>query len=115
MSEVRELYRKKLAHRSVIRYNTCGVFSKILTIRGTYAVYQEAEMITKIGLVAGDIWNYFDKHNGAGNLNDIISGVGKEKDLVLMSIGWLAREGHVVLTSGGSEYIVKLANKVQRH
>lgn len=65
-------------------------------------------MITKIGLVAGDIWNYLDTHNREDHLNNIIRGVGKDRDLVLMSLGWLAREGHVALEGHSSNYLVKL-------
>ena len=67
-------------------------------------------MITKIGLVAGDIWNYLDTHNRQDTLNSIIRGVGKDRDLVLMSLGWLAREGHVMLEGHSSNYSVKLTD-----
>ncbi len=63
-------------------------------------------MITKIGIVAGEIWNYLDQNNGV-TLSDLVSHISKSKDLVLMSLGWLAREGHVVL-SGEGDYIINL-------
>jgi len=53
-------------------------------------------MITEIGIVAGDIWHYLDQH-GEVKLSDLIKGIDKSRDNVLMSLGWLAREGHVVL------------------
>ncbi|HPS20352.1 MAG TPA: winged helix-turn-helix domain-containing protein [Candidatus Omnitrophota bacterium] len=67
-------------------------------------------MITTIGLCAGDIWNYLDQHRGAAKLDELVNGVGrtKERDVALMSIGWLAREGHVVLEGDGPNYTVKL-------
>ncbi len=68
-------------------------------------------MITQIGIVAGDIWSYLEKHNRADQLENIVSGLGRNKDLVLMSIGWLAREGHVILEGGGPDYLVKLTNE----
>lgn len=68
-------------------------------------------MITKIGLVAGDIWNYLDHHNQADQLKNIIAELGEHRDMILMSIGWLAREGHVVLAGESSNYTVTLANK----
>ncbi len=70
-------------------------------------------MITKIGLCAGDIWNYLDKHNGAAQIDELIRGVGKsqERDVALMSIGWLAREGHVALEGDSGHYSVKLTGR----
>lgn len=68
-------------------------------------------MITKIGLVAGDIWDYLDHHDRADRLDNIITGLGEHRDVVLMSIGWLAREGHVVLQGESSNYTVTLANR----
>lgn len=53
-------------------------------------------MITEIGITAGDIWHYLDEH-GPTTLSAILSGIDKNRDLILMSLGWLAREGHVVV------------------
>jgi hypothetical protein len=64
-------------------------------------------MITEIGITAGDIWHYLDQH-GKSSLKDVVSGVSTEKDRVLMSIGWLAREGHVIVDKSGSDYQVYL-------
>jgi len=66
-------------------------------------------MITRIGLVAGDIWNYLDKHNSEARLIDVVSALQIDRDLVLMSIGWLAREGHLVLEGNAPNYSVKLS------
>jgi hypothetical protein len=67
-------------------------------------------VITQIGIVAGEIWDYLEGHNKQARLADIISSVGKSRELVLMSIGWLAREGHVVLEGEVPECTVKLTN-----
>jgi len=53
-------------------------------------------MITEIGLVAGDIWHYLDTH-GEVKCEDLVKAIDKERDIVLMSLGWLAREGHVLV------------------
>ena len=53
-------------------------------------------MITEIGIVAGEIWQYLDK-NGNANLNQLSKGIKQPKELILMSLGWLAREGHITL------------------
>ena len=64
-------------------------------------------MITEIGIVAGDIWHYLDQHNSC-TLSDLISGIDKNRNVTLMSLGWLAREGHVVLEETGKDYKITL-------
>lgn len=64
-------------------------------------------MITEIGIVAGEIWHYLDAH-GEVSLSEMARSIEKSKDLVLMSVGWLAREGHVVLTHAGNDYKISL-------
>ena len=66
-------------------------------------------MIIEIGIVAGDIWHYLDTH-GKVRLSELISNLDKPRDLILMSLGWLAREGHVIL-EGQPDYEVYLRNK----
>jgi len=66
-------------------------------------------MIMKIGIIAGDIWHYLDS-NGKTRLSDLILAVGKSRELVLMSLGWLAREGHVIL-EGEEDYEISLREK----
>ncbi|MBI4981862.1 MAG: winged helix-turn-helix domain-containing protein [Candidatus Omnitrophica bacterium] len=67
----------------------------------------EENMITEIGIVAGDIWHYLDQH-GEVTLTALLKGIDKNRDNVLMSLGWLAREGHVVVLQAGSDYKVYL-------
>ncbi len=64
-------------------------------------------MITEIGIVAGDIWHFLDEH-GEVALSTLIRGIDEPRDNVLMSLGWLAREGHVVLQQVGGEYRISL-------
>ena len=67
-------------------------------------------MITEIGIAAGDIWHFLDQ-KGNATLEQLTKGIGKPKELLLMSLGWLAREGHITL--GGSEtgYLASLARR----
>ena len=65
-------------------------------------------MITKIGIVAGEIWHWLEKNNNTSGLEGMAKGVGKPRDMLLMSIGWLAREGHVVVRGEGPDYKVAL-------
>jgi hypothetical protein len=69
------------------------------------------QMITQIGITAGDIWHYLDEH-GKSRLDDIVCGIGRERDIVLMSTGWLAREGHVIVEGAGPNYDVSLRNNI---
>lgn len=64
-------------------------------------------MITEIGIIAGDIWHYLDEH-GKSSLTDIVKGIDKTRDVSLMSVGWLAREGHVIAEKVGGDYQVWL-------
>ncbi|NQT23466.1 MAG: winged helix-turn-helix domain-containing protein [Candidatus Omnitrophica bacterium] len=65
-------------------------------------------MITMIGIVAGEIWHYLDKSGKSANLKDIIKSVDKDRDMILMSIGWLAREGHLVVEGDKPNYSISL-------
>lgn len=67
-------------------------------------------MITEIGIVAGDIWHYLDQH-GQVTLNALVRGIDKPRDNVLMSLGWLAREGHVIVQQEGAEYHICLGKQ----
>ena len=64
-------------------------------------------MITEIGIVAGEIWHYLDEH-GEVPFSRVVAGMDRPRDLALMSLGWLAREGHVVVRQDGQELRVAL-------
>ena len=64
-------------------------------------------MITKIGIVAGEIWHYLDAHKKV-KLSELISDLGYSKEVILMSVGWLAREGHIILEEEDSDFKVFL-------
>ena len=66
-------------------------------------------MITEIGITAGDIWHYLDKHQSA-TLAELVRGIKKPKELILMSLGWLAREGHVQLGDEKTGYQARLSS-----
>ena len=68
-------------------------------------------MITMIGIVAGDIWHLLDEKKET-TLPSIVSCTEKPRELILMSLGWLAREGHIVLKEEDGVYRVSLRKKV---
>jgi len=67
-------------------------------------------MITEIGITAGDIWHYLDQHKDA-SVDEMARNIGRSRDLILMSVGWLAREGHVSLKEEGGVYKAWLNTK----
>ena len=64
-------------------------------------------MITEIGIVAGEIRHYLDQH-GETLFSELTSGIHQPADLTWMSVGWRAREGHVVVTKEGNHDRVSL-------
>ena len=64
-------------------------------------------MITEIGIVAGEIWHHLDSH-GEALFSRVVKDIKQPKDLALMSLGWLAREGHVLVRKEGSDLRVSL-------
>lgn len=69
-------------------------------------------MITEIGIIAGEIWHFLDKC-GRVSLEQLIGGIDKPRELIFMSLGWLAREGHVLLKKEDSTYQISLREKEQ--
>ena len=67
-------------------------------------------MITEIGIVAGEIWHFLDKE-GKTDLFGLCQGIDKPEELILMSLGWLAREGHVLVRVEEDGYRVSLKPK----
>jgi len=64
-------------------------------------------MIIQLGVVSGKIWKYLEENKQAP-LAELVSKVNGERDKVLMSLGWMAREGHVVLEQKIDDYVVSL-------
>ncbi len=67
-------------------------------------------MITEIGIVAGEIWQYLEKYNET-TLSKLIESTGRDRDLLIMGLGWLAREGHIILTRKDNDYKIILRKK----
>ena len=65
-------------------------------------------MITEIGIVAGEIWHALDQQ-GEQTFQALCTVLGRPREIVLMSVGWLCREGHVQLVQQGEDYHVSLA------
>ena len=48
-----------------------------------------------IGKVAGEIWHYLEEH-GEATVSKLSRNIDGSERLVLMGIGWLAREGNLI-------------------
>ena len=71
-------------------------------------------MITWIGLCAGEVWRYLDKHDGEAALKDIIAGIQAPKETILMAVGWLGREGYIIMDGKLPDPVVKLNSQPPR-
>ena len=67
-------------------------------------------MITQIGITAGAIWDFLDK-NGTVELPRLVSDLEHPQDLILMSLGWLIKEGHVVLKRHKTDRTISLRKR----
>lgn len=70
-------------------------------------------MITQIGIVAGEIWSFLDEH-GEVNLKQIMKELDKPEQLILMSVGWLARENHILVKKKNNTYHISLNRKTEK-
>ena len=72
-------------------------------------------MITWIGLCAGEIWQYLDKHKGEeAPLKALFSGIDAPKETILMAVGWLAREGYIIIEGDPPDFEVKLNSNLPK-
>ncbi|MFH1800430.1 MAG: winged helix-turn-helix domain-containing protein [Candidatus Omnitrophota bacterium] len=67
-------------------------------------------MIMEIGIVAGEIWHFLDDKKNA-TADELTKSLKRPHELVLMSLGWLAREGHITLGAPESGYSATLNRK----
>ncbi len=65
-------------------------------------------MITWIGLCAGEMWRYLDAHEGHAKLKDLMSGIDAPRETILMAVGWLSREGYVLIEGDFQNFAIKL-------
>ncbi len=67
-------------------------------------------MITEIGIVAGEIWQFLDGKKSV-TADELTKELKRPRELVMMSLGWLAREGYITLWISGSDYSAALNRK----
>lgn len=64
-------------------------------------------MVDKIGSAAGTIWHFLEAE-GECSVTKLIKETGLENKLAQRAIGWLAKEGKLVITSKGRTESVSL-------
>ena len=67
-------------------------------------------MITELGIVAGEIWHALDQ-KGEQTFQELCRTLERPREVVLMSLGWLCREGQVQLVRQGEDYRVNLKRR----
>ena len=67
-------------------------------------------MITKIGIVAGEIWQLLESSETM-TLSGLKSKLDKPEFLILMSLGWLSREGHILVDQADKGFTISLREK----
>jgi hypothetical protein len=60
-----------------------------------HIVRKEASMITKIGIISGQILEFLEQNNGVIVFGEIHPGIRQPRDLVLMSVGALIHKNYV--------------------
>lgn len=65
-------------------------------------------MITEIGIAAGDIWSHLEL-KGRTDLDELLAIQPLNERIVLMALGWLAREGHVLFLKQDDGYFIELS------
>jgi len=64
-------------------------------------------MITEIGFAAGDIWRLLDE-KGRIEFSSIVKHTVHKEELLLMAVGWLCREGHILLSLQNKKMYLEL-------
>ncbi len=65
-------------------------------------------MVHEIGFAAGDVWQYLES-NGTSTIDDLRKGLRIKESLVLMAIGWLAREEKLSFDAEGKTLRISLS------
>ena len=60
-----------------------------------------------IGVTAGEVWDVLDAE-GPQSFAKLVKSVGKPRDLVMQSIGWLAREEKICIDEEGRSKVISL-------
>lgn len=68
-------------------------------------------MITWIGLCAGEIWHHLEKNNSESSIGMLLKDNKAPEETIWMALGWLAREGYVMVGGISGDSSVRLLTK----
>jgi hypothetical protein len=68
-------------------------------------------MITRIGIISGEILSLLEDCKTSLSLDQLLRIQDATRDEILMSLGWLAREGFIRMRQVNSNYVLSLNDK----
>lgn len=66
------------------------------------------DTITQVCLIGGEIWHFIDDKGGESTLSEVLSFINHLKEFIILSLGWLAREGQVFLEDKDNDFKVTI-------
>jgi hypothetical protein len=69
---------------------------------------REEQMKEDIGNAAGVIWEFLDQQSEPVTLGTLRKGVNLSANLMMMGLGWLARENKLGIDTSGNAYSIYL-------
>ncbi|MGQ9610774.1 MAG: winged helix-turn-helix domain-containing protein, partial [bacterium] len=68
------------------------------------------KMIEEIGKTAGEIWNFLNLQSKPVNLAKLKKNISASSNILIMALGWLAREDklHIEISEDSYEYKISL-------
>lgn len=71
------------------------------------ATLPETESLLLVGETAGEVWHALKEH-GPLSLTRLVKMIDAPRDVVLLGVGWLAREEKIQIDNGGRKRTVSL-------
>jgi hypothetical protein len=68
-------------------------------------------MITILGIIAGEILSLLENADRAMSVREIVSELEEPQEVVLMTIGWLARQGFISIMPVSGDYTVRIISE----
>ncbi len=73
-------------------------------------IFSDTSTITKIGIAAGEIWTVLDEEDPL-EFSLLTSRLSQNRVITLMALGWLCREGHVLMLRTNGKLFVMLSER----
>ena len=69
-------------------------------------------MIIRLGVVAGEMLTILEQTGGPMNIDELGKKLDHPQEIVLMSLGWMVRQGYLKLEERENNYVVSLVPNV---